>query len=695
MLKKLLAALFTIALLLQSFPTAAASLPPKTINSDFVDVSCKIAVKEFYIHTIRKSFAAAPYYEGKSVFVQVDCILPMLGYKAVYDSKAKVLTAEGPNKLVIKAGSTSYTFNGKINRFTFAPKVKSMKLMVPLEELFKAMGCTVKVDRLAGTVRITKYKSFDTGSIVFYDKTTSLSPQSLFRMDGKELYRDVFTDISIYEFYSYKGVIIGNVYDRLLRFNKLVRYDKGKFINLKANFDVISTYEFGGSRVFYGYDNEDKKYKLYRFDGSSLVLVVDDCYSSVQVNFKDSIILNKYDSNRDYTVVKLDSRWNMTVLDTKKTMTQYFISDNWLYMKAVPQEGTGIYFMVFNGDKVVNVAIPAGSTIPVESIKFECIRICDNKIYTIVPVTYMLNGIKTTQNKLVQLQESQMIRLPDDQLNSDFSILDSYNGRLYLCGYRKLGGIKQYSTFEYTPGGTYSIINDPKLINKNIMFTKSYVELGTLFLTGKLLNDKGAATEDVLYVYRGGVWNYAMDIVSLESFVQTSNGLYLNVKDYGRSTPSTKRDSVLFIDNSLQISNAAIDFNITNQSVLGSSLVFAGANNITKRSEVNRHNIRYDELIPGYTVSYWEQIQDRVFTGGRQDAVQSLNCITASDISRLKDNFDAKDVYAARKAGLYLVYGIEHDKTSPYNGCRVLYLYDIQTAVFTLVTAGVDIKQIL
>ena len=49
MLKKLLTVVFSIALLLQSFPVFAAVLPPKTVYGDFVDISFKTGVKEFYI----------------------------------------------------------------------------------------------------------------------------------------------------------------------------------------------------------------------------------------------------------------------------------------------------------------------------------------------------------------------------------------------------------------------------------------------------------------------------------------------------------------------------------------------------------------------------------------------------------------------------------------------------------------------
>jgi hypothetical protein len=694
MIKRIFAILFSLALLLQTQSAEAGILPSKVVYSDFADVSITVGSKEFKVHAMKKNFNVIPFTVGALTYVQADNILPWPGYSAKFDLKKKVLTvSSAAQNFIIKADSLTYTLNGKTSKFSKAPKVMNGKLMVPMEELFKSLGYTVLSNKLAKTVRILKFRRLNLGSIAFYDKGPD--NQNFYRFDSSGIFSEACKDMTITQLYSYKGVIIGYAYDRLQRVNKLIRYDNGKFSDLKLNFDIVSTYEFGDSRVFYGYDNKDKKYKLYRFNGTALTLVADDCYSSIQVNFNNSIILNKYDSNRNYSVVKVDPHWNVVELDTGKTMTEYFISDNWLYIKARPQEGTGLYFLVFNGTSIVRVALNSSSISKSSAeINFKDIRICDGKVYAVLPVESVQgSGRKVVSRKLHQLEGSTVIKLPYDPYDSNFTLMEAYNGKLYLSGSHQ--GSQQYTTFEYTPGGTYNVINDSKFSGKNLMFQKSRVEYGTLFLTGKLINPVDGSREDIMYVHQKEAWNYAMDVVSIESVVETANGIYLNVKDYDRAAPNIRRDSVVFINSKQQISNAAIDFNITNQSVAGNSLVFAGANKITKRSEVNRHNGMYDELIPGFGVMYWELINGRVFTGGKQDLMYSLYTITGTGMEKLKENFDTKAVLATRNANFYLVYGIERDKTSVYRDSRVIYLYDMQNKTFSLVTAGVDVKQIL
>lgn len=705
-MKRILLLAFCLILLFQTQAAAAGStaqgaatagMPAsKTVYDQVADISVTVGLQDFTVYALKKRFTAAPFQEGSVTFAQVEKILPWLGYIVNYDTKKKTLTASSTVlKCTVKAGSTAYTVNGKTLKFSKVPKALTGRFMVPLEELFKSLGYTVQTNKAAKTIRISKYKTMDIGSFALYDKAKET--QNFIRLDHTGIQYQALKEITIQQMYAYRGAVIAYVYDRLQRFNKLVRYEKGRFIDLKTNFDIVSTYEFGDSRVFYGYDNGDKKYKLYRFDGTSLILVVDDCYSSVQVNFKDHIILNQYDSNRNYSIVKLDRGWNLTVLDTRRTMVEYFISDNWLYIKAKPQEGPLQHFLVFNGTSMIRVSITANALFkPVGEIDFSDIRVCGDKVYAIL----RLEPVKSTagggvRGKVFRLEESQATELPLDPHDTDFTLIESYNGKLYLSGNYKDGTVKRYANYEYAPGGSYVELSDPKFTNKELMFTKSQVEYGTMFLSGKLIHNVEKTQEDVLYVLRGNTWNYAMDIVSIESMVQTGRGLYLNVKDYDRAKPHIKRDSVLFIDNLLQIGNAAIDFNITHQSVIGNSLVFAGANKITRRSEVNRHDGAYDELIPGFQVSYWEMINGQVFTGGKQDMISSLHRINDTGTMQLRDKFETKSVVATRDPALYLVYGIERDKTSVYNNTQVLYLFDMKKGIYTLMTAGTDIQQIL
>ena len=444
---------------------------------------------------------------------------------------------------------------------------------------------------------------------------------------------------------------------------------------------------------WYGYDNAKKVYKLYRLSKGILSLVVDDCYSSEQIFFKDSIILNRYDSNRNYSVVRVDSDWQVTELDTGKTITESVIRDNWIYMKAVPQDGAGVYFLVFNGASLLRVTI-SSADIRTEDIRLEDFRVCEGRVYGILPTIISTGAYTTVNGRLYRFDESIAVKMPDDAWQLDLNLIESYNGQIYLSGSYKQGTKTRYINYMSTPDGLYTQLTGPKFDERDLQFEEARVEFGTLFLSGKRYNETGK-TEDILYAQRNGVWNSALDVVGLESVTETPLGLYLKVQDYDRATPATKRDSLLYLGPDMSIVNAAIDYEISHQSVIGQALVFAGANKLTKRTGVVSHSLEYRELIPSYAVSLWEIMPGRVFTGGRQDAVDSFRLLDANGAKLLRDNFETKIVAAAKVVDQFLLYGIERDKASVWAGQKVLYFYDMKKNTYTLLTAGVDIAEIL
>lgn len=689
MIKRILSIILCIILLLQ-FPATMAKAEPmpslKATYDEFVNISITAGSRDFYVYELKKQFSAVPFIEGTVTYSQADSILPWIGCTVSYDAKSKILTAKSPTyTCIIKADNQAYTLNGRTLKFTRPPKVVSGKLMVPTGELFRALGFTVQQDNLLKKVCITKFKDYSMGNFIFY--SNSVDQFNLYRMDKTGVYNENFKNITVNQVYSREGVIISYVYDRQDRQNKLVKYEQGKLVDLKDNFDIVNTYEFGNNRVFYGYDNGDKKYKLYRFDGKNLILVAGDCYSSLQINFKDSIILNSYDSSRNYTIIKINQNWNTEELDNKKAMVEYSINGECLYIKTKPQEGTGWYLLVYDGNKFIKAKVTNNLSKPVQSIDLKDVRVCEGKVYAILPDN-------RSRRKLYRLEEKYAVKAFDREENSNVVLMESYHEKFYLTLSIRTGSATQYYTYEYSPRGTSTLVRNNEFKDRNLKFEKSLVSNDTLFLIGKMGKNVDVPNEDIMYVYRSGVWNYTMDIKSIEAIIEANKKLYVNVKEYDRTTSNAQRNSALYIDEKGNISNAIINFNITNQSVLGSSWVFAGDNKITKRSGVNIHNSTCNELISGFSVTYWEPMKDRIFAGGKQDAMFALYSITENAGKPLRENFETKAVLATRNPNLYLIYGIEHEKESVYNNSKVLYLYNMQNGTFTLVNAGIDIKQI-
>ncbi|MDF2592895.1 MAG: hypothetical protein K0S75_2361 [Clostridia bacterium] len=703
-MKKIAVAIICLTLLLQTLTIAmpvADTIVQKVIHDEFADISVTVGSRDFYVYTLKKQFGEITYAEGNVTFSQIDKIVPWLGYTANYDTKTKILTAfNDKQRFVIKAGNLT-TLNGEILKFTKPSKDIKGKLMVPTEELFKALGYTIQTDAATKTLHIIKFKNYNTGRIALYNK--SATANNFYYLDTIGIQSQNFKDITINELYSYGGNIIGYVYDKVNRYNKLVKYENGSFIDINFNnFDIVSTYEFGSSRVFYGYDNTNKKYKLIRYNGYTFSIVVDDCYSSQQVNFKDSIILNKYDSDRNYSIVKVDQYFNVKEIDKKKTMTEYFISDNWLYMKTKPQEGTDISFLVYNGTNMLKVNIPY-NILPkqVSSLEFNDIRICNGRIFLL-----LLNT--SNMKALYELKEDDLVPIFEKFTYHNFNLMESYNGRLYLCGYEKAGKFNRYDTLTYTPGGKFIVVNDPKFKDKNIKFTMSKVENGILFLSGKLggivyrpsyvINPP---VEDVLYVHNGYAWNYAMDIRKLDAITNIGIGLFLKVTDFDRGSGSASRNSILYLENPavnsyLNLFNVAIDYTTTHEAVIDRTYIFAGSNKLTKKTGLNYSQYGVaNELIRGFTVNYWNKVRGQIFCGGKVDAQTYLYNITQNKEKVIRTDFETKMVLETKEPNQYLLYGIERDKTNIFNGNKVLYLYNISTNTFTLVTVGIEIEKSL
>ncbi|MDF2890908.1 MAG: copper amine oxidase family protein [Clostridia bacterium] len=704
-MKKAALTLLCLIILLQSLNLpmiTADTVTQKVIYDEFVDVSITIDTRDFYVYSLKKQFGEITYAEGTVIFSQIDKILPWLGYTAKYDTTTKILTAfNDKQRFVIKAGNLTYTLNGEIVKFTKPSKDIKGKLMVPTEELFKALGYTIQSDAATKTIHITKFKDYNTGRIALYNK--SATSNNFYYLDTTALLSQNYKDITINELYSYGSNIIGYVYDKVNRYNKLVKYENGSFVDINFNnFDIVSTYEFGNSRVFYGYDNTNKKYKLISYNGYTFNIVVDDCYSSQQINFKGSIILNKYDSDRNYSIVKVDQYFNVKEIDKKKTMTEYFISDNWLYMKTKPQEGTDISFLVYNGTDMLKVNIPY-NILPrqITNLEFDDIRICNGRIFLL-----LLNT--SNMKSLYELKEDDLVPIFEKFTYHNFNLMESYKGKLYLCGYERAGKFNRYDTLTYTPGGKFILVNDPKFTDKNIMFTMSKVENGILFLGGKMGSIEyrpsyviNTPSQEVLYVHNGYAWNYAMDIRKLDAITNVGTGMFLKVTDFDRGSGSASRNSILYLENPavnsyLNLFNVAIDYTTTHEAVIDRYYIFAGSNKLTKKTGLNYSQYGVaNELIRGFTVNYWNKVRGQIFCGGKVDMQTYLYNISQNKEKIIRIDFDTKLVLETKDPNLYLIYGIERDKTNIYNGNKALYLYNASSNTFTLVTVGIEIEKSL
>ncbi len=680
-------------------PTTA---PVININNECIYVKVTEGDTSFSVYNVVSRFSKAPAKIGNTLFVQADKFLTTLGYTVKYDRKTKTLTAGLGNETL------SFTAKGKDNPAAF--KEEKGVLLIAFEEFMKKHKFTIAWDVRTKTCSATKTVDYKLGNMFIYDKTSK--EQVVYSIAKEGLETSSYADIKINGVYPYKGKLAVYGYNKVSKYNSLYLFENGKFTELIKNFDIVDSYDFGNYKVFYGYANDVKKYQLYRFDGTLFILVEGDCYSPKQTILGDTVIVGTFNKDRRYDIKAIDCNWQIKTLSTDivpgpesmhpgLTLLDTLVSGEWAYFKAIVQgEQDKVYFIAYNGRDVKWVSVEAKE----KELDFNHVRVCGNYLY----IAFDRN--KDRKRELLKVDTSaQMTSMISDALSTDFDLMaiESYKDKLYLSASVKEGNKMLKKAYLYEPSTTattvltyqQSVLSSGSSDTKSVSyaaFKNSYVDNGRMYL----MAGSNSATKD-LYIYDGTTWAYPVfGITSINSFIDTPAGTFLNVKDTDSMT-NRGRNTVLLVNNSMKVENVALDYLMKNYYVYGQTLIYSGANTAPSKvsssqkikESVSSYFFSSREVIPGFAAKYWEPVTDTVYITGTSDEGSRSYAVKGSEAVMLKEGFVLTKAAASGNPRKLLMAGTE--KGNLGLSLSVLYVYDLDKKTYSLIGAGVAVENIV
>lgn len=707
-MKRIVALIMTI--LISAVPHAVfaapaegdSSAPVININNECIYIKVTEGDTSFSVYNVVSRFSKAPARNGNNLFVQADRFLTALGYTAKYDRRTKTLTASLGNETL------SFSVKGKNNPVAY--KEEKGTPLIAFEEFMKKHKFAVAWDAETKTCSASKTVDYKLGNMFMYDRAAK--EQVVYSIAQAGLETSSYADIKINGVYPYKGKLAVYGYNKASKYNSLYIFDNGKFTELIKNFDIVDSYDFGNYKVFYGYANDVKKYQLYHFDGTLFMLVEGDCYSPKQTILGDTVIVGTFNKDRRYDIKAIDRNWQIKTLSTDivpgpesmhpgLTLLDTLVSGEWAYFKAIVQgEQDKVYLIAYNGRDVKWVSLDAKE----KELDFNHVRVCGNYLY----VAFDRN--KDGKRELLKVDTSaQMTSMISDALSTDYDLMaiESYKDKLYLSASIKEVNKPIKHSYLYEPSTaaatvlTYqqSVLSSGSAGTKSILysaFKNSYVDNGRMYL----MAGSNSPTKD-LYIYDGTAWAYPVfGIISIESFIDTPAGTFLNVKDTDSMT-NRSRNTVLLVNNSMKVENVALDYLMKNYYVYGQTLVYAGANTapdkVSSRQKIKESVSSYfftsREVIAGFAVKYWEPVTDTIYVTGNNDEGTRSYAVKGSAADKLKVGFVLTKAAATGNPRKLLMAGT--DKGNTGSALSVLYVYDLDKKTYSLIGAGVAVENIV
>ncbi|HHX17820.1 MAG TPA: hypothetical protein GX727_03045 [Clostridium sp.] len=129
---------------------------------------------------------------------------------------------------------------------------------------------------------------------------------------------------------------------------------------------------------------------------------------------------------------------------------------------------------------------------------------------------------------------------------------------------------------------------------------------------------------------------------------------------------------------------------------LDHSLVISGTEADIKRSKVYLYSDEFKELLSNFEVTYWNKVNDKVFTSGRDSdtKIDSFHSINSKNSKLLKNNFSAQNVIKA-KGDYYIVYGKDQTPDTPYKNKNILYIYNERTNTFVDIVVDLQLTDLI
>lgn len=670
----------TIALLCNGLYAFAQS------NSDeFVELEYNINSKIYSSMHYTKTVDEAPFIEDGVVMIPLKNIFTELGYNTTWSDKNSSLTCTKDNNVIkITANSKTIYFNQTEKKLETAPRLVNKVLVGPIGIISTYCRTSIIYDEEAKTVEVIRTGKFNTGSVMFYEKSKS----RVLVYDGDKLKVYPLVNKEIINWYSHKGQILLTIFDKEKSKNNFVTYKNNKFEVLIDDFDIKEAFVYNDNLIIHGYDRTQKINKLYRFDGNKLTLIADNFYVGNYTIFKEKLIINKYDNTRNYTLLTFDkSSWTPSILSDDFIIKDVLDCGDILFMTGVRETGTDKPLASYDGEtitkssfKIVNDNI---------DVNLKNTVLCNGKLYAI------LNG-EITQ---IEKNTASSLKIPVDN-GTAYNVyiannIKSYNNAIYIA----VTGAKYFSSNGVEDRNKYSSrryllqvknTNDKKILIDNIDISDIRVENNKLIILGV----DGYKKDNVLYVYDGDYLTKTFDVTKIKNTISVGKKTIIDVNDRDR-IKDKGRNTVLIYDNN-GLRNMVVGIDMKNWSVIGQCMVFGGIEEDMNRNKVYSYKSKFKELLSNFDIRYWNVFGQKVFINGYNPntGVSSLYKVLSGNKIKISDNIEIINMVKA-KGSYYIVYAMDKEPKSALNGTKILYIYNDSYKTFAKIKLDLELSDMI
>lgn len=685
----------------------------ETITTEFVDVTYVINSKDYVSKGITKKLDVGPYIDSGRTLVPFRSILEELGYVVEWDAVNKFITCtkKGDDTIKLQINNNTATIGTAKKNMEVAPKVVAGRTFVPLRFISENAGASVVWDGNKKSIYISKVPQYKTGTVMFYEKGSN-KDSKVYVYDGTKITIVPIEDKEIKNWRSYKGKVLATIFNPTTNNNDFSIFKDDKFETLIKNFDMKDTFEFNNNLLIHGYDREQKFDKLYRFDGDQLILVEDNFYVGNRYVFKDKLIINKYNNNRQYSLLEFSkTSWKPVVLKEEFIIKESFQDEHALYMAGAWQEGgnkplasyDGNKFIILHPNLTVNIkglvmfsgklhVVHGGNLITIEkdtisnvlfpvssgiyaNYKVNTIMYYKDKKKLIIGVNtggpmYYDSSVKTTT-----------YTFPKDKKHEAF-VLALNEGYSYEV---KTKGVNPTSNKSITVNS-----NAFKNILDKFLLLNLYEEKDLMLMTGTETDDNDSA----LNIYNGTDFTKALDVTKVRDYVSVGGKTFIHVDDSNRIT-NLARSTVIVYENKT-IKNLVVGFKPNQFSTVKDSLLLYGLESDINRTKVYSYGKEFTELLDNFESRYWTKFGDIIFVNGldKNNQIQYLYKFNDENLNILKEQIRVNKMIKA-KGSYYFMDTNDFDKKTEFYGKRILFIYDEVSDDFIIMKVNLNISDML
>lgn len=677
-------------------------------SSSFIDLFFKVGSIEYTSQNESKTLDLAPFvYYGTSL-VPFRAILEELGYSVQWDNKTKTISALNENNTIILRINSIYAeVNGEDRILSAAPKIVSGRTVVPLRFVAECSGASVSWNQDNKTIHITQYGKFDTGKVVYYEKTNSKN--TIYAYDGEKINTIPLENKDVENWYTYKGQVFLTISEGGRESKGLYLLKDNDLQLLLENFQMKDSFEYNDNLVILGYDSVKQYDMLCRFDGKAFYIVKDNFFVGKRFIFKDRLVISKCDNNRKYAVVVIDkTSWEPIVLKDAFIINNFVVDKNYVYITGNEQEGTKKPLVIYDGSslsassfKVVmdDVNIDINKVAVFEGELFVILNgflcIVDNKVPVRVvfqdigaKVQYEANFVKVFNNRLYVAATPRTYYYGDNysSISKPDFMVENKGGVIEILNNMETSDLSVVKNISYT---TVNLGRYRKLIQK-LEPVEMRGESNNLLMWGKDTD----TLDQVLYTFNGTIVNKMVDVVNINNILSYQDLTFVDVRDRDRLS-ATLRNTIIMQKGSA-ISNLVVGFETDKWADVNGSLVFTGYQTSGQRNKVYSFKSELIEQLGNYDVDYWQKFGSSLFIGGLNKETDSYQLYRFTDENKsfLKDNIKINKIVKV-KGPYYIIDAFDKNFDSSSPSSRVLLIYDDELGEFYKMKSGVQVWDML